>query len=113
MSWCSWRWNGAGLETPIIENAGFPSGVACQFCGELSKSDDCQGNYDASLPVAYRLFLAKDLSGRKTAFIAREGGDYDARLQAPWRHDTIRNPRREERPRHHQPQYEQMNSFVP
>src|SRR5215468_10054029 len=52
---------------------GFPKkgqhsvGVARQYCGELGKQDNCQvavtlsiANHDASLPVAYRLYLPKD-----------------------------------------------------
>ena len=41
--------------------------VARQYCGELGKQDNCQvavtlsiANHDASLPVAYRLYLPKE-----------------------------------------------------
>jgi SRSO17 transposase len=55
------------------DDTGFPKkgqysvGVARQYCGELGKQDNCQvavtlsiANHDASLPVAYRLYLPKD-----------------------------------------------------
>jgi len=54
----------------IIDDTGFPKkgrhsvGVARQYCGQLGKQDNCQvavslslANDDASLPVAYRLYL--------------------------------------------------------
>src|SRR5262249_15970740 len=57
----------------IIDDTGFPKkgqhsvGVARQYCGELGKQDNCQvavtlsiANQDASLPVAYQLYLPKD-----------------------------------------------------
>ena len=61
------------IEAWIIDDTGFPKkgqysvGVARQYCGELGKQDNCQvavtlsiANHDASLPVAYRLYLPKD-----------------------------------------------------
>src|SRR5580658_9237454 len=57
----------------IIDDTSFPKqgrhsvGVARQYCGQLGKQDNCQvavslsiANHDASLPVAYRLYLPKD-----------------------------------------------------
>lgn len=57
----------------IIDDTGFPKkgkhsvGVARQYCGVLGKQDNCQvavslslANDEASLPVAYRLYLPKD-----------------------------------------------------
>ena len=63
----------------IIDDTGFPKkgkhsvGVARQYCGVLGKQDNCQvavsislANEQASLPVAYRLYLPKDWAkGRK------------------------------------------------
>jgi SRSO17 transposase len=61
------------IEAWIIDDTGFPKkgrhsvGVARQYCGELGKQDNCQiavtlsiANHQASLPVAYRLYLPKD-----------------------------------------------------
>jgi len=61
------------IEAWIIDDTGFPKkgqhsvGVARQYCGELGKQDNCQvavtlsiANRDASLPVAYQLYLPKD-----------------------------------------------------
>ena len=58
------------IEAWIIDDTGFPKkgqhsvGVARQYCGQLGKQDNCQvavslslANADASLPVAYRLYL--------------------------------------------------------
>ena len=54
-------------------------GVARQYCGQLGKQDNCQvavslslANHDASLPVAYQLYLPKEWANdrarrRKTA----------------------------------------------
>src|SRR5262249_45093545 len=69
----------AGVGTPRadrsvdIDDTSFPKkgqhsvGVARQYCGELGKQDNCQvavtlsiANHDASLPVAYRLYLPKE-----------------------------------------------------
>ena len=57
----------------IIDDTGFPKkgkhsvGVARQYCGVLGKQDNCQvavsislANAEASVPVAYRLYLPKD-----------------------------------------------------
>ena len=62
----------SAIEAWIIDDTGFPKkgqhsvGVARQYCGELGKQDNCQvavtlsiANHDASLPVAYRLYLPK------------------------------------------------------
>jgi len=61
------------VEAWIIDDTGFPKqgrhsvGVARQYCGQLGKQDNCQvavslsiANHDASLPVAYQLYLPKD-----------------------------------------------------
>jgi SRSO17 transposase len=61
------------IEAWIIDDTGFPKqgrhsvGVARQYCGQLGKQDNCQvavslsiANHQASLPVAYRLYLPKD-----------------------------------------------------
>jgi len=61
------------IEAWIIDDTGFLKkgqhsvGVARQYCGELGKQDNCQvavtlsiANHDASLPVAYQLYLPKD-----------------------------------------------------
>ena len=73
------------IEAWIIDDTSFPKkgqhsvGVARQYCGELGKQDNCQvsvtlsiANHDASLPVAYRLYLPKEwASDRKRR---RKGG---------------------------------------
>src|SRR6266480_7163732 len=64
------------IEAWIIDDTGFPKqgrhsvGVARQYCGELGKQDNCQvavtlsiTNHDASLPVAYQLYLPKEWAG--------------------------------------------------
>ena len=72
------------IEAWIIDDTGFPKkgrhsvGVARQYCGQLGKQDNCQvavslslANHEASLPVAYRLYLpeewAKDQARREKA----------------------------------------------
>ena len=72
------------IEAWIIDDTGFPKkgrhsvGVTRQYCGQLGKQDNCQvavslslANHDASLPVAYRLYLpeewAKDRQRRHQA----------------------------------------------
>jgi SRSO17 transposase len=72
------------IEAWIIDDTGFPKkgrhsvGVTRQYCGQLGKQDNCQvavslslANHDASLPVAWRLYLpedwAKDPARRETA----------------------------------------------
>src|SRR6266700_1608982 len=60
------------IEAWIIDDTSFPKqgrhsvGVAHQYCGQLGKQANCQtavslslANHDASLPVAYRLYLLK------------------------------------------------------
>ena len=61
------------IEAWIIDDTGFPKqgrhsvGVARQYCGQLGKEDNCQvavslslANANASLPVAYRLYLPRE-----------------------------------------------------
>jgi SRSO17 transposase len=61
------------VEVWIIDDTGFPKkgrhsvGVTRQYCGQLGKQDNCQvavtlslANHDASLPIAYRLYLPED-----------------------------------------------------
>src|SRR5438105_3222881 len=61
------------VEAWIIDDTGFPKkgrhsvGVTRQYCGQLGKQDNCQvavtlslANRDASLPVAYQLYLPED-----------------------------------------------------
>jgi SRSO17 transposase len=61
------------IEAWIIDDTGFPKkgrhsvGVARQYCGQLGKQDNCQvavslslANHEASLPIAYRLYLPED-----------------------------------------------------
>ena len=61
------------IEAWIIDDTGFPKkgrhsvGVARQYCGQVGKQDNCQvavslsiANHNASLPVAYRLYLPKE-----------------------------------------------------
>jgi SRSO17 transposase len=73
----------------IIDDTGFPKkgrhsvGVTRQYCGMLGKQDNCQvavsislANEQASLPVAYRLYLpedwAQDLARRRKAQVPDE-----------------------------------------
>jgi len=77
------------IEAWIIDDTGFPKkgrhsvGVTRQYCGQLGKQDNCQvavslslANRDASLPVAYRLYLpedwAKDQGLRRKAKVPEE-----------------------------------------
>src|SRR5438128_11421797 len=77
------------IEAWIIDDTGFPKkgrhsvGVAHQYCGQLGKQDNCQvavtlslANHDASLPIAYRLYLpedwAKDQARRHKAKVPAE-----------------------------------------
>jgi SRSO17 transposase len=77
------------IEAWIIDDTGFPKqgrhsvGVARQYCGQLGKQDYCQvavslslANHDASLPVAYQLYLpkewAKDHARRRKAGVPKE-----------------------------------------
>ena len=79
----------APIEAWIIDDTGFPKqgrhsvGVARQYCGQLGKQDNCQvavslslANCDASLPVAYQLYLpkdwAKDRARRRKAGVPKE-----------------------------------------
>src|ERR1700741_4001700 len=60
-------------EAMLIDDTGFPKkgrhsvGVTRQYCGQLGKQDNCQvavslslANHDASVPIAYRLYLPED-----------------------------------------------------
>jgi SRSO17 transposase len=60
----------------IVDDTGFPKkgrhsvGVARQYCGQLGKQDNCQvavslsvANEQASLPIAYRLYLPQSWAG--------------------------------------------------
>ena len=77
------------IEAWIIDDTGFPKkgrhsvGVARQYCGQLGKQDNCQiavslslANREASLPVAWRLYLpedwAADTARRKKAGIPED-----------------------------------------
>src|SRR5256885_2458119 len=77
------------IQAWIIDDTGFPKqgqhsvGVARQYCGQLGKQDNCQvavslsiANHDASLPVAYQLYLpkdwAKDRPGRRKTGVPGE-----------------------------------------
>src|SRR5215831_18110114 len=64
---------GGPIEAWIIDDMGFAKkgrrsvGVTRQYCGQLGKQDNCQIavtlsliNHDASLPIAYRLYLSED-----------------------------------------------------
>src|SRR5262245_29126367 len=72
-NWCCRTWNATGRSKLGSSTTSFPKkgqhsvGVARQYCGELGKQDNCQvavtlsiANHDASLPVAYRLYLPKE-----------------------------------------------------
>ena len=74
----------------IVDDTGFPKkgkhsvGVARQYCGQLGKQDNCRvavslsvATWNASLPVAYRLYLpeeewAKDRQRRKKVGVPEE-----------------------------------------
>jgi SRSO17 transposase len=77
------------IEAWIIDDTGFPKqgrhsvGVARQYCGQLGKQDNCQvavslslANHEASLPVAYRLYLpeawGQDVKRRRKAGVPAE-----------------------------------------
>jgi SRSO17 transposase len=64
------------IEAWIVDDTGFAKkgthsvGVARQYCGRLGKTDNCQiavtlsfANHEASLPVAYRLYLPETWTG--------------------------------------------------
>jgi len=64
------------IEAWIVDDTGFPKkgrhsvGVARQYCGQLGKQDNCQiavslslANHEASLPVAWRLYLPEEWAG--------------------------------------------------
>ena len=70
---------GGPVEAWIIDDTGYPKkgrhsvGVTRQYCGQLGKQDNCQvavtlslANHDASLPVAYRLYLPEDWAKDQT-----------------------------------------------
>ena len=87
--WCCQRFERhETIEAWIIDDTGFPKqgrhsvGVARQYCGQLGKQDNCQvavslsiANHNASLPVAYQLYLpkdwAKDRAGRRKTGVPR------------------------------------------
>jgi SRSO17 transposase len=77
------------IEAWIIDDTGFPKkgrhsvGVARQYCGQLGKQDNCQiavslslANHEASLPVAYRLYVPEEWVGdaarRRKAHVPKE-----------------------------------------
>jgi SRSO17 transposase len=77
------------VEAWIIDDTSFPKkgqhsvGVSHQYCGQLGKQANCQvavtlslANHDASLPVAYRLYLpkawAEDDAGRRKAKVPQD-----------------------------------------
>jgi SRSO17 transposase len=77
------------IEAWILDDTGFPKqgthsvGVQHQYCGQLGKEANCQvavslsiANHNASLPVAYRLYLPKDWADdavrRKKAGVPRD-----------------------------------------
>jgi len=81
--------NHGPIEAWIIDDTGFPKkgnhsvGVAHQYCGQLGKTDNCQvavslsvANHDASIPVAYRLYLpqewAEDSKRRRNAHVPKD-----------------------------------------
>src|SRR5260370_4620029 len=77
------------IEAWIIDDTSFPKqgrhsvGVSHQYCGQLGKQANCQvtvtlslANHDASLPVAYRLYLPKAW-GRDDALRAKAKGPED------------------------------------
>ena len=74
------------IEAWIVDDTGFAKkgvhsvGVARQYCGRLGKTDNCQiavtlsiANHEASLPIAYRLYLpeewANDAARRSKAHV--------------------------------------------
>jgi len=84
------EWHGP-ISAWIIDDTSFPKqgrhsvGVARQYCGQLGKQDNCQvavslsiANNDASLPVAYQLYLpqdwASDRQRRRKAGVPEEVG---------------------------------------
>jgi SRSO17 transposase len=75
------------IEVWIIDDTGFPKkgrhsvGVTRQYCGQLGKQDNCQvavtlslANHDASLPVAYRLYLPEDWAKDQARRCKSRGG---------------------------------------
>jgi SRSO17 transposase len=77
------------IQAWIIDDTGFPKqgrhsvGVTRQYCGQLGKQDNCQvavslsiANHQASLPVAYQLYLpkewAQDRARRRKAGVPKE-----------------------------------------
>ena len=102
------------IEAWIIDDTGFPKkgrhsvGVTRQYCGQLGKQDNCQvavslslANHDASLPIAYRLYLpedwAKDQARRNKAkvpqpiaFQTKPEIAFESRSRQPERPDCLR-----------------------
>ena len=83
--WCR-RWTCQPGAFWIIDDTGFPKkgkhsvGVARQYCGVLGKQDNCQvavsislANAQASLPVAYRLYLPKAVGRRSRSGASKAG----------------------------------------
>src|SRR3954453_16241575 len=77
------------IQAWIVDDTGFPKkgrhsvGVGRQYCGQIGKQDNCQvavtlsvANSQASLPVAYRLYLpeawAQDVERRSKAGVPEE-----------------------------------------
>src|SRR5437667_4796189 len=74
------------VEAWIIDDTGFPKkgrhsvGVTRQYCGQLGKQDNCQvavtlsvANHEASLPVAYRLYLPQEVASDRAATATGKG----------------------------------------
>ncbi len=78
-----------GIVAWVVDDTGFPKkgkhsvGVARQYCGQIGKQENCQvavslsvATWNASLPIAYRLYLpedwAKDSERRKATKVPSE-----------------------------------------
>jgi hypothetical protein len=97
------------IEAWIIDDTGIPKkgehsvGVSHQHCGQLGKQANCQvavtlslANHDASLPVAYRLYLpkawAEDDSRRRKAKVTEDNLLDDHGRRAPMAETHARYP---------------------